>query len=269
MPQPVGFLPLSAKNRLLLSLVSSLIVSLWFIPLSVLLWQGVPNLADMTSPTLVSMALRLSLTSATISTLLAILLGTPLAYLLARYNSWLLTLVDILVDLPLILPAAVAGVALLIAFGRNGMVGQFLSPLGVELPFTLAAVILAQMFVAAPFYVRSAKVGFAEIDPRLEQISATLGESDWGTFRRITLPLSRKALLAGATMTWARAVGEFGATIIFAGNLPGRTQTMPLAIFSALQLDLNAALVLSTILLVVSFGVLFLLRLMACHSHRI
>ncbi|MDM8520462.1 ABC transporter permease [Anaerolineales bacterium HSG6] len=244
-------------------------VSLWFIPLLVLLGQGVPNLVNTTNPSMVSMALRLSIASATISTLLTILLGTPLAYLLARYNSWLLTLIDILVDLPLILPAAVAGVALLIAFGRNGVVGQFLSPLGIELPFSMAAVILAQMFVAAPFYVRSAKVGFAEIDPRLEQISAILGESDWGTFRRVTLPLSRHALLAGATMTWARAIGEFGATIIFAGNLPGRTQTMPLAIFSALQLNLSVALLLSTILLVVSFGILLLLRLMTRYSYRV
>ena len=136
-----------------------------------------------------------------------------------------------------------------------------MAEVGIELPFTTAAVIIAQTFVSAPFYIRAAKSGFAGVDVRLEQISATLGESALGTFWRITLPLARSALIGGAIMTWARSLGEFGATILFAGNFVGRTQTMPLAIYSALQSDLNVALALAAILLVTSAVLLVLLRL--------
>ena len=187
-------------------------------------------------------------------------LGTPVAYVLARYRFWGVGLLDILIDLPMVLPPAVAGIALLVAFGRNGVIGQALASVGIELPFTTAAVIMAQMFVAAPFYIRAAKAGFVSVDRQLEQISATLGESDLGTFWRITLPMARNALLAGAIMTWSRSLGEFGATILFAGNLPGRTQTMPLAIYTALQTDVNVALALAAILLAISFALLVLLR---------
>lgn len=247
-----------------LGLTSGVILLLLLIPLTALLWRAAPGwLTGLWYAPTVLAALKLSLLTASLTTLIAILFGTPLAYLLARHQFWGKNLLDILIDLPMVLPPAVAGLALLIAFGRNGLVGQHLAALGIELPFTMAAVVIAQTFVAAPFYIRAAKTGFAEIDPRLEQVSATLGETPWGTFRRVTLPLARQALLGGAIMTWSRSLGEFGATILFAGNLSGRTQTMPLAIYSALQSNLNVALTLATILVITSFGVLALLRLVA------
>ncbi len=244
-------------------LAVGLILLLFLIPMLALLWRSLPGwLSGSWQATDVLAALRLSLLTSTLSTGLAIGVGTPLAYLLARYHFWGAALLDILIDLPMILPPAVAGVALLMAFGRNGLVGQFLTPLGLEIPFTTAAVVIAQSFVAAPFYIKAAKSGFADVDPKLEQISATLGENTLGTLRRVTLPLARKALISGAVMTWSRALGEFGATILFAGNLSGRTQTMPLAIYTALQSDLNVALALATIMLGTSFGLLVLLRVL-------
>lgn len=247
-----------------LGLTSGVILLLLLIPLTALLWRAAPGwLTGLWYAPTVLAALKLSLLTASLTTLIAILFGTPLAYLLARHQFWGKNLLDILIDLPMVLPPAVAGLALLIAFGRNGLVGQHLVSLGIELPFTMAAVVIAQTFVATPFYIRAAKTGFTEVDPRLEQVSATLGETPWGTFRRVTLPLARQALLGGAIMTWSRSLGEFGATILFAGNLSGRTQTMPLAIYSALQSNLHVALTLATILLMTSFGVLALLRLVA------
>lgn len=239
-----------------------LVLLLLVVPLATLLWRAGPGLMAGTwqVPT-VAAALRLSLLTATLTTGIAVVLGTPIAYLLARYRFFGIGVLDILVDLPMVLPPAVAGVALLVAFGRNGSVGQFLAQVGIELPFTTAAVVVAQTFVASPFYIRAARAGFAGVDRRLEQISATLGETPLGTFWRVTLPLARNALIGGAVMTWARALGEFGATILFAGNFSGRTQTMPLAIYSALQSDLNVALTLGAILLVTSFALLVLLRI--------
>jgi len=251
----------AASSWVVVGLASLLILLLLLVPLVALLWRAVPGwMAGAWQVPAVASALRLSLFTATLTTVIAILVGTPVAYVLARYRFVGVNLLDIFVDLPMVLPPAVAGVALLVAFGRNGMVGQFLSAIGVELPFTTAAVVIAQTFVAAPFYIRAAKSGFASVDRRLEQISATLGESSLGTFRRVTLPLARNALIGGAIMTWSRALGEFGATILFAGNISGRTQTMPLAIYAALQTDLNVALALAAILLGTSFALLVLLR---------
>jgi molybdate transport system permease protein len=206
-------------------------------------------------------ALRLSLLTTAATLLLAVAAGTPIAYALARREFPGKQLVDTLVDLPMVLPPAVAGVALLMAFGRRGLLGPTLGWLGIELPFTTAAVVIAQTFVAAPFYVRAARAGFAGVDPVLEGVSRTLGVSPFGTFRRVTVPLAMPALLGGSVMTWARALGEFGATIMFAGNFVGRTQTMPLAVYQSMESDLNVSLTLSTILVVASFGVLFLFRL--------
>ncbi len=237
---------------------------LLLLPLLALLLRALPGLAagDWQAQT-VTTALRLSLLTATLSTLLAVGLGTPLAWLLARRTFPGSVALDILIDLPLVLPPAVAGIALLAAFGRSGLLGGPLAAIGISLPFTTAAVVVAQTFVAAPFYIRAAKSGFAAVNPRLEQISATLGESAAGTFFRVTLPLAKTSLLGGAIMAWARALGEFGATILFAGNFAGRTQTMPLAIYAALQSNLNTALVLAAILMTVSFGLLLALRLVA------
>jgi molybdate transport system permease protein len=248
-------------SRFILSLAFILILFLLVVPLVVLLWRAAPVwVAGAWQMPPVIAALRLSLLTSLLTVIISMTLGTPIAYVLARYRFKGAALLDILIDLPLALPPAVAGVALLVAFGRSGAVGQYLAQVGIELPFTAAAVVVAQTFVSAPFYIRAAKAGFAGVDVRLEQISATLGESSLGTFWRVTLPLARTALIGGAIMTWARSLGEFGATILFAGNFTGRTQTMPLAIYSALQSDLNVALALAAILLVASFTLLVLLR---------
>ena len=200
----------------------------------------------------VFMALRLSLITSTITTGSAILLGTPLAYILARWKfaskSWL----ELLIDLPIVLPPSVAGLALLIAFGRRGIFGPALDILGISLPFTTTAVILAQIFVAAPLYVRSARVGFKEIDKQLEEAAHVEGANQWQLFYEVMFPLAGRALLSGAILTWTRALGEFGATILFAGNLEGVTQTMPMAIYLGFERNLGTALTLAMVLVVVS-----------------
>ncbi|MFN2199373.1 MAG: ABC transporter permease [Anaerolineales bacterium] len=231
------------------------------IPLVILVFTTSPAqlLENLHNP-LVVQAVLLSLRTTFISLLIILLGGTPLAYLLARFDFPLRGLVDTLVDLPTVLPPAVAGVALLIAFGRMGTFGPALMLLGIEIPFTSAAVIMAQVFIAAPFYVRSAAIGFAAIDPELEQSAGLDGANAWQVLRHVTLPLARTALLGGAVLAWARALGEFGATIIFAGNFPGRTQTMPLAIYLGFEFDMNIALTLSVLLVGVSFLVMIVVK---------
>ncbi|MCC6178129.1 MAG: molybdate ABC transporter permease subunit [Chloroflexi bacterium] len=206
-------------------------------------------------------ALRLSLLTTALSLGLTLLVGTPVAWLLARGRFPGRDLLDSLIELPMVLPPAVAGVGLLMAFGRRGLLGPALESLGITIGFTTAAVVLAQLFVAAPFYIRSARVGFAAVDRELEEMAFTLGCSRWAAFWRVTVPLTLPSLLAGAAMCWARALGEFGATIMFAGSFQGRTQTMPLAVYAALETDLDAALALSAVLVVVSFAVLGVVRL--------
>jgi molybdate transport system permease protein len=215
---------------------------------------------------IVTEALKLSFLTSLSSLLLALLCGTPIAYLLARYRFRGAALLDTLIDLPMVLPPTVAGVALLMAFGRRGILGAWLDVVGVHISFTPVAVILAQSFVSGPFYIRAARAGFQSVDQELERVAYTLGHSPVRTFFQITIPLAFPALLGGAVMAWARALGEFGATIMFAGNLIGRTQTMPLAIYMAMESDLTAALVLSVILIVVSFSVLFGVRLLLHRS---
>lgn len=205
-------------------------------------------------------AIGLSLSTSLISVALAIVGGTPLALLLARGRFRGRTALDTLLDLPMVLPPSVAGIALLVAFGRRGLLGQQLQLLGIELPFTMAAVIVAQVFVAAPFYVKAAANGFAAVDRDLEEAAALDGAAPRQVFRFITAPLAWPALLGGAVMTWARALGEFGATIIFAGNFVGRTQTMPLAIYQGFEQDLTLALSLAVVLLGVSFAVLGVMK---------
>ncbi len=209
----------------------------------------------------VGQALWLSLGTATAATALSLLLGVPLAWLLARVDFRGRSLLRALVTVPLVLPPVVGGVALLLAFGRRGVVGGPLAAAtGLSLPFTTAAVVLAEAFVAMPFLVVSVEGALRAADGRHEEAAATLGASRWTTFRRVTLPLVAPGVAAGAVLCWARALGEFGATITFAGNFPGRTQTMPLAVYLALQDDPQAAIVLSLVLLVVSMLVLASLR---------
>ncbi len=219
----------------------------------------------LTAPAIVS-ALQLSLITTLITLALSVIFGTPLAYLLARFEFRGKQLLDTLIDLPMVLPPAVAGVALLITFGRRGWLGGWLEQqFGLTIGFTTAAVVLAQLFVAAPFYIKSAKAGFQATDPAFEKVSTTLGEGGWRTFWRITVPLSLPSLLSGMVMTWARALGEFGATIMFAGSFEGKTQTMPLAIYGALEGSggLEQAVTLSMILVVASFTVLVLVKWLA------
>ena len=201
---------------------------------------------------LVLQALRLTVITSVVSMVVVVAVGTPFALLLARRRSTLLRVIDTFVELPIVLPPVVAGVAMLMAFGRNGLLGPALAGLGVTLPFTTAAVIFAQVFVAAPFYIRAARIGFAGVDPTYEEVSQTLGVSPWATFWRLTLPVAWPSLLTGLTLAWARAVSEFGATIMFAGNLTGRTQTMPLAIMTAMESSLGSALALGVLLLAMS-----------------
>lgn len=210
-------------------------------------------LAGLTGP-LVLQALRLTVITSVISLAIVLVIGTPFALLLARRGpaSRLLRVIDTFVELPIVLPPVVAGVAMLMAFGRNGLLGPALASVGITLPFTTVAVIFAQIFVAAPFYIRAARTGFAGVDPAYEDVSQTLGVSPWQTFWRLTLPMARPSLLTGATLAWARAVSEFGATIMFAGNLTGRTQTMPLAIMTTMESSLGAALALAALMLAMS-----------------
>jgi molybdate transport system permease protein len=202
---------------------------------------------------MVLQAITVSLRTTLLSLTVIVLFGSPLAYLMGRQTFRLKRVVDTLIDLPTVLPPSVAGLALLMLFGRRGPAGGALEILGIEIAFTQAAVVIAQVFIAAPFYVRSASIGFASIDSELEQAAQLDGASRWEIFRYIILPLSENALLTGAMMSWSRALGEFGATIIFAGNFPGRTQTMPIAIYLGFEADLNIALTLSVILVSVSF----------------
>ena len=199
-------------------------------------------------------ALRLSLLTSVVSMAIVIVVGTPFAHLVARSNSPFLRLIDSLVELPIVLPPVVAGVAMLMAFGRQGVLGPALENIGVTLPFTTAAVIFAQIFVASPFYVRAAKLGFQSVAQDYEDVSQTLGVSPWRTFWRLTLPLAMPSILAGLTLAWVRALSEFGATIMFAGNLTGKTQTMPLAIMTAMESSLETALALSVMLMLASGG---------------
>jgi molybdate transport system permease protein len=208
----------------------------------------------------VRQAIWLSLTTTATSTLLGLTLGTPLAYLLARRRFRGRSVLDTLVDLPMVLPPSVAGIALLLAFGRRGILGQWIDEAGLSIAFTTTAVVLAQTFVAAPFYIKTAIAGFEGVDRELEQAAAVDGASPRQVFTHITVPLCWPVLLGGLVMSWARALGEFGATIIFAGNFPGRTQTMPLAIYIGFELDLGLALTLSIILLAISYLVLFLVK---------
>lgn len=206
-------------------------------------------------------ALRLSLVTASIATVITVLFGVPLAWLMARPGRRGSGLLRALVTVPLVLPPVVGGVALFTAFGRTGLLGRPLYLLtGFSFPFTPYAVIMAQVFVALPFLVLSVEGSLRGMDRRYEEAAATLGAGPLTVFRRVTLPLVGPGVAAGAVLSWARALGEFGATITFAGNFPGRTQTMPLQVYLALETDPGSALLLSVLLLVVSVLVLVALR---------
>ncbi|MEO9058706.1 MAG: ABC transporter permease [Ktedonobacteraceae bacterium] len=232
------------------------------IPLASLLLREPPSFlwAAMQQPD-VFQALQLSLITTTVSTIFTVLFGLPVAYVLARRQFRGRGALETLVTMPTVLPPVVAGVALLLTFGRFGLIGRYLAPFGITLPFTTFAVIMAQVFVSAPFFVNSAKAGLEQLDTRYELAAYTLRASPFYTFRRVVLPLIRPALLAGIGLSWARALGELGATITFAGSFPGITQTMPIAVYVAAQSDLDTAVAISVVLMAVSFGLLLALRL--------
>ena len=245
-----------------LAVPAAVAIAFLLLPLAGLLvrapWRALPTLL---SDPLVGEALRLSLATASLATAVSLLVGVPLAWVLARTRFPGRSVLRALVTLPLVLPPVVGGVALFLALGRRGIVGRYLDQwFGLQIPFTPLAVVLAETFVAMPFLVVTVEGALRAADPRFEEASATLGASRWTTFRRVTLPMIGPSVLAGSVLCWARALGEFGATITFAGNFPGRTQTMPIAVYLALETDPDAALALSLVLLAVSVVILVSLR---------
>jgi molybdate transport system permease protein len=233
------------------------------LPVVVILGRSVLDgaLGTSLSSRLVLDALALSLVTTLISLALSVAIGFPLAWLLAHRQFRAKSIVETLVDLPIVLPPSVAGLGLLLVFGRRGLLGEPIAALGLSIPFTTVAVILAQAFVAAPFFVRAARAGLAAVDRDLEDAGRADGASELQVVRWLTIPLAAPALTAGLVMTWARALGEFGATIMFAGNIEGRTQTLPLLVYGEFQAgDLDASIAAAAILVLAALGVLVAVR---------
>ena len=234
------------------------------LPVFALFFRTTPDLflSSLKDPQVIS-ALWLSLTTSCLALMIVIFIGTPFAYFHSRSTYPGKVLVDTLIDLPLVLPPAVAGMALLVLYGRTGLLGRYFNMFDISIAFTTLAVIMAQIFVASPFYLRQAKSLFEQVDPAYEQTARTLGASPLRTFLTITIPLTSGGLVSGAVMTFGRALGEFGATIMFAGNLPGVTQTMPLAVYIGMEGDFNMGLTISILLVMISFAIMIIVRLLA------
>lgn len=213
-------------------------------------------------------ALRLSALTTAVSLAIVVALGTPLAWTLARARSRWARLAETVLELPVVMPPAVAGVALLLAFGRRGLLSVLLDPLGATPSFTTAAVVMAEVFVSAPFFVQAALAAFRRVDDGLVVVARTFGAGPLRVLLKVALPLAAPGLLAGAAMCWARALGEFGATLMFAGNLEGRTQTLPLAIYTALEADVRVAQALALVLLVSAFVLLLAVKLLVLRRLR-
>ncbi len=244
-----------------LAIAGILLLSL---PILALLWRSYQEQAwSMNLDPRVWQAVKLSLKTTLISALIIVLIGTPLAYILARWGFRGKRIINALVELPIVMPPAVAGLGLLIAFGRRGVFGKFLfEELGIRLVFSSAAVIIAQTFVAMPFYVRAAQLGFQNVDREVENAALVDGANALTRFLFVTFPLSRRSLLAGLLMSWARALGEFGATILFAGSLPGRTQTMTLLIYSTFEQNITAAIWTGLVLIAIAVVVIILTQIL-------
>jgi molybdate transport system permease protein len=257
------------KTRNILALVGAaflvLSVTLYlFLPIVALFVRTTPDLfvSSLTDPEVIA-ALSLSLVTSAISLAIVIIIGTPFAYIHCRHRYPGKVIVDTLIDLPLVLPPAVAGLALLVLYGRVGLIGKYADLLGIPIAFTTLAVIMAQIFVASPFYLRQAKSLFDQLDPAYEQAARTLGASPARIFLMVVVPMTASGLVSGAVMTFGRALGEFGATIMFAGNLPGVTQTMPLAVYVNMSGNFNIGLTISILLVLISFGIMIAVRLLA------
>lgn len=251
-------------GRLVLLGAAALLATFLALPVAGLVGRalGSPELPSALGSRAVLGALVLSLATTAVSLVITVLVGTPLAFLLARRRFRGAGFVEVLVDLPLVLPPSVAGLALLLVFGRRGLLGDSLDAAGLAIPFTTVAVVLAQVFVAAPFYVRAARAGIASLPRDLEAAARVDGASEIGVFRHIMAPLAAPALAAGLVMSWARSLGEFGATILFAGNVAGRTQTLPLVVYAEFGAgDLDAAIAAATVLVLAAIGVLAAVRL--------
>lgn len=248
-------------ERAIFAVVGSVLVAFLAAPLLALLaTTTAANFEAGLQHPLVWPALRLSLLTTSVSLIVVVLLGTPLAWTLARARGRLARAVETSVQLPIVIPPAVAGIAMLLAFGRRGLFSGWLYPDGWSVTFTTTAVVMAEVFVSAPFFVQAATSAFRRVDANLVIVARSFGASPLRVFSRVALPLAAPGIVAGAAMSWARALGEFGATLMFAGNLQGETQTLPLAIYTALESDLRAAQALSIVLVVVAFALLLFVR---------
>ncbi|WP_412026765.1 ABC transporter permease [Deinococcus yunweiensis] len=244
--------------------LSLVLVAFLLLPTLALLVRGLnADFLPLLGGAVVQDALRVSLLTTGCTLLLTVVFVTPVAWLLARFDFPGKAMLDTLLDLPIVLPPVVAGVGLLFAFGRNGLLGPPLELAGITLAFSPAAVVLAQLFTSAPFYLRAAKSGFQAVDPEVEAAARTDGAGRWAVFRFVTWPLAAAFLLEGLVLTWARALGEFGATILFAGSLQGTTRTVTLAIYAAMESDLAPALALSAVMVIVAFSLLLVVRVIA------
>lgn len=262
--RPAAGSPDLAPRAGLLALGAAPLAVFIALPLAAVLFVLTPaDLARHLASPLALRALWLTLETTFAATILAVVLGTPLAYLLARVPFRGRDLVDTLVDLPITIPPVVAGVALLLAFGRRGFLGRHFEVLGIEIAFTSVAVVMAQVFIASPFFVKAARAGFEAVDRRLEASARTLGAGPWRVFWTVTVPLARPALLSGVVLAWARALSEFGATMMFAGNFPGRTQTLTLAVMTALESDLETAVAVSALSLGLALAALLTAKWLA------
>lgn len=263
--------PRPQADRLLIFGVSAFAFLLLATPILVLIgsglhsraWEGLPDSSTILAAALLSFASTLAVVC------LAAALGTPLAYVLSRYDFRGKRFISLFIELPIVMPPAVAGLALLLTFGRRGAVGSMLAEGGIIIPFSILAVIIAQFFISAPFYIRSAQVGFSGISPEIEDAARVDGAFGWLMFWYITLPIAWRALVSGMILTWARALGEFGATILFAGNLQGKTQTMPLLVYSIFERDINAAIWTGVILIVLALCALFMSQWFARAQDRL
>lgn len=253
-----------AKQQLLqhrlLGCIGIISYSIFVLPIVVLFlqgfssdgWQNLPN------SRIIVDAVWLSVRTTSISLVIILIIGLPLAYIFARWHFRAKSLLQVLIELPIVMPPAVAGLALLLTFGRRGFIGSFLADNGINIAFTSWAVVIAQVFVATPFFIRSAQIGFSSIPDELEDAARVDGASDLGVFWFITLPLSLRAISAGLILSWARALGEFGATILFAGSLQGRTQTMPLLVYAVFERDIDAAVWTGILLIIIAFIAIFI-----------
>lgn len=253
---------LSVVGRIALALVIAVTLAFLFLPLlSIFISKSPLQIISDLNTGVAYQALVLSLQTALVSVAITIAFGTPLAYWVAKSSFRGKRFLEVALQMPIVSPPAVAGVGLLLIFGNAGLLGSTLSVFGISIPFTAVAVVMAQVFISAPFYIIAARQAFEAVDDELLAVSRTLGVSPLRTFRRVVVPLALPGMLSGAALSLARALGEFGATIVFAGNLPGSTQTLPLAIFTVMQSDFEVAVSISALLLSVAFILLLLVSL--------